>query len=41
MVKGVKYMMMEEALILGGGHAMQQADHVSYNCTLYNFINQC
>ena len=37
-VKGVRYMVMKEDLLLGGGYTMQYTDHVSENCTLKIYI---
>ena len=38
MVKGAKYMVMEDDLTLGGGHTMQYTDHVSQKCALELYI---
>ena len=38
MVKGVKYLVTEDDLTLGGGHTMQCIDHVSQKCILEIYI---
>ena len=38
-VKEVQYMVTKEDVTLGGGHAMQYTDDVSWNCMLETYIN--